>query len=117
MEIYIKAYDDPGFEVGKLQLEDEIQQLITQIETILFTKKGDVLGMPDFGCSLEDMLFTFGFAEYKIRQEIRNQLTDYCPLSEKHNVTIDITFEKGDARDIGYIDIKIDNKYTVKVRA
>jgi hypothetical protein len=63
------------------------------------------------------MLFTFGFAEYKIRKEIRNQLNDYCPLSEKHNVTIDITFEKGEARDIGYIDIKIDNKYTVAVRA
>ncbi|MDA9262905.1 hypothetical protein OAC86_00295 [bacterium] len=117
MEIYIKTQEDPNFEVNKLQIEDEIQQLITQIETILFTKKGDVLGKPDFGCSLEDMLFTFGFAEYKIRKEIRNQLNDYCPLSEKHNVTIDITFEKGEARDIGYIDIKIDNKYTVAVRA
>lgn len=117
MEIYIKTQEDPNFEVNKLQIEDEIQQLITQIETILFTKKGDVLGKPDFGCSLEDMLFTFGFAEYKIRKEIRNQLNDYCPLSEKHNVTIDIAFEKGEARDIGYIDIKIDNKYTVAVRA
>lgn len=117
MEIYIKADGDPNFEPSKLQIEDEIQQLIAQIETILFTRKGDVLGKPDFGCSLEDMLFTFGFAEYKIRKEIRNQLTAYCPLANKHNVKIDVTFEKGLVRDVGYIDIKIDNKYSVSVRA
>ena len=117
MEIYIKTVEDPNHEPNKLHVEDEIQQLITQIETILFTRKGDVLGMPDFGCSLEDMLFTLGFAEYKIKQEIRNQLTAYCPLATKHNVTIDVSFQKGEVRDIGYIDIKIDNQYTVAVRA
>lgn len=117
MEIYIKTVEDPNFEVNKLHIEDEIQQLITQIETILFTRKGDVLGKPDFGCSLEDMLFTFGFAEYKIKQEIRSQLTAYCPLATKHLVNISVTFEKGEARDIGYIDIKINNKYNVSVRA
>lgn len=117
MEIYIKNLTDPNFEPDKVQIESEIGQLIAQIETILFTRKGSVLGRPDFGCSLEDMLFTFGFAEYKIKQEIRNQLTAYCPLATKHNVTIDVSFQKGEVRDIGYIDIKIDNQYTVAVRA
>lgn len=117
MEIYIKTVEDPNHEPNKLHVEDEIQQLITQIETILFTRKGDVLGMPDFGCSLEDMLFTLGFAEYKIKQEIRSQLNAYCPLANKHMVNIEVTFEKGEVRDIGYIDIKINNTYTVSVRA
>lgn len=116
MEIYIKVDGDPNFDRDKVHIEDEVQQLITQIETILFTRRGDVLGSPDFGCNLGDMIYTFGFAEYKIKKQIRNQLNAYCPLSNKHKVTIDVSFEKGNARDIGYIDIKIDNKYEVSIR-
>jgi len=117
MEIYIKVNGDPNYDSTKIVIEDEIQQLITQIETILFTRKGDVLGAPDFGCNLEDMIYTLGFAEYKIKKHIRNQLEAYCPLAQKHQVTIKITFEKGNARDMAYIDLEINNKYTVQVRA
>jgi phage baseplate assembly protein W len=117
MEIYIKVDGDPNYDPEKVHIEDEIQQLITQIETVLFTRRGDVLGSPDFGCNLEDMLFTFGFAEYKIRKEIRRQFNAYVPLTNKHNVTIKISFEKGNTRDIGYIDIMINNTYSVSVRA
>jgi phage baseplate assembly protein W len=116
MEIYIKVNGDPNFDATKVHIEDEVQQLITQIETILFTRRGDVLGFPDFGCNLGDRISTFGFAEYKIKKQIRSQLNTYCPLANKHKVKINVSFERGNARDIGYINIEIDNKYEVSVR-
>lgn len=34
----------------QVHVESEIGQLITQIETTLFTNRAEVLGSPDFGC-------------------------------------------------------------------
>ena len=38
------------------QTQDEIQQVTTQIETILDTNKGEVMEATKFGASLEDMI-------------------------------------------------------------
>ena len=58
MELYIKTTGDPNFDSVEVHTRDEVKQLITQIETILFTNKGEVLGNSDFGCSLNDMLYS-----------------------------------------------------------
>ena len=52
MEFYIKYIGDPNYNATQLQNNGEIEQLITQIETTLFTRKTEVLGSPGFGCNL-----------------------------------------------------------------
>ena len=57
MDFYIKYIGDPNYQTNVVQNNGEIEQLLTQIETTLFTRKTDVLGQPDFGCNLEDLVY------------------------------------------------------------
>ena len=115
MDFYIKYIGDPNYNATQLQNNGEIEQLITQIETILFTRKSEVLGSPGFGCNLEDLVYTLNQNEYNIKQEVTNQINTYCPLATKYNVVADVKFFKGTVRDIAYIDITIDSKYLVQL--
>tara|TARA_B100000768_G_scaffold154299_1_gene150913 strand:- start:274 stop:630 length:357 start_codon:yes stop_codon:yes gene_type:complete len=115
MEFYIKYIGDPNYNATQLQNNGEIEQLITQIETTLFTRKTEVLGSPGFGCNLEDLVYSLNQNEFNIKQEITNQIKTYCPLATKYKVGTKVKFFKGTVRDIAYIDITIDSKYLVQI--
>lgn len=117
MELYIKTVGDPNYRSTELQTNDEVQKLITQIETILFTNKGEVLGDVEFGCSLNDLLYSLNANEFTIKNEITRQISKYCPLAGKYGVEVDIAFVRGEVRDEAYIDITIDNTFVVSVAA
>ena len=73
MDFYIKYIGDPNYNATQLQNNGEIEQLITQIETILFTRKTEVLGSAQFGCNLEDLVYSLNQNEYK-RLQIKSIL-------------------------------------------
>lgn len=115
MDFYIKYIGDPNYNATQLQNNGEIEQLITQIETTLFTNKSEVLGSPEFGCNLEDLVYSLGQNEYQIRNTVDSQIARYCPLATKYNVSVDVKFFRGEVRDVAYIDITIDSKYLVQI--
>ena len=41
MELYIKYLSDPNYDETQVQTNDEIEMLITQIQTVLFTNTGE----------------------------------------------------------------------------
>lgn len=116
MELYIKAPEDPNFDAKALDIESELGQLLTQIETILFTNKGDVLNDRNFGASLETLIYDFHFNEFEIKRTVNEQLETYCPLAEKYNVEVDVSFSRGEVRDIAQINITVDTQYMIGVR-
>lgn len=115
MDLYIKYIGDPNYQTGVVQNVDEVQQLLTQIETVLFTKKRDVLGKPDFGCNLEDLVYNLNQSEYQIKNEIQHQIANYVPLASKYKTKVNVSFYRGEVRDICYIDITVNNEYTIQV--
>lgn len=115
MEFYIKSIDDPHFDKYKLQSESDIAQVITQLEVLLFTKKGEVLGEPDFGCDLESLIFEFSYNDYQLTREINQQIDRYCPLARRLQTVVSTTYERGEDRDAIFIDITIDSQYQIKV--
>jgi len=116
MELYIKTPEDPNFDPLQVDIEDEVQQLITQIETILFTSKQEVLGAPTFGVNLEDLIYSFHFNEYEIKRNIDEQLRDFCPLADKYETRVEVEFIRGEERDAANVSIIINNKYAVGVK-
>ena len=114
MELYIRTVDDPNFDPMKLQSQTEIAQLLTQIETILFTKRGDVLGDPAFGANLEELLYGFNLNEETIQAAIERQLAHYCPLAQKYNTEAVVKFWKEGDVVLATVDVVIDNKYAVR---
>lgn len=117
MELYIKNIGDPNYVANEVQIESEIEMLISQIEMILFTKRGDILGSPDLGCNLEEVLYVLNFNENQMSAHITEQMLAYCPLYNKYNVKIDVVFQRGEVRDSAFIDIIIDSKYMISLTA
>lgn len=115
MELYIKTIGDPNFDQYRVHSNSEIAQLMTQIETILFTNKREVLGKPQFGCNLEDLVYSLNYNNNEIKETIDEQIAMFCPLASKYNVSSEVSFVKGTARDIAYIDITIDSRYLLQV--
>jgi phage baseplate assembly protein W len=115
MELYIKYPSDPNYDVDQVQTNGEIEMLITQIQTILFTNRGEIMGDSNFGCNLEDLIYSYTANEHDIRATIGQQLTTYCPLANKYHVDVKVEFMKGEVRDIAFIDITIDSKYAIKI--
>lgn len=115
MELYIKYLSDPNYDPTQVQTNGEIEMLITQIQTTLFTNTGEVMGSENFGCNLEDLIYEFGSSAHNIRQRIIDQLNQYCPLADKYNLDVNVDFMKGEVRDIAFIDITIDSRYAIKI--
>ena len=115
MELYIKTIGDPNFDAKGVDVENELSQLLIQIETLLFTNKGDVLGQSGFGADLEKMIYSFNFNEFEVKKAIEDQIEIYCPLANKYGTKVDVEFTRGEVRDIAQINIEVDTKYLVGV--
>ena len=113
MELYIKTIGDPNFRDDQLQSDEEIQMMLTQIETLIFTNKGEVLGNPEFGLNLDDYVYSFRYNDDMLKGVVSSAISQHVPLSNKYpvNVTVDYTTESD--RNAVYIDITIDNRYGI----
>lgn len=109
-EIYIRTDDDPKYIDTIIEHSNELEMLLGKILMILKTRKGEVLGDPAFGVSLEDYLFTFELDENRIRNEISNQISMYAPESSMFDIKIEIKRFKGTVRDIVLLDFIIDGR-------
>lgn len=117
MELYIKTNGDPNYDPTKLQSDSRIATLLAQIDVILFTRKGEVLGEPGLGCNLEDLVYVLSYNDSQIKNEIEQQLNRYVPLAVLMNVSVDVEFDtSSNDRDAIFININIDGgKETVQV--
>mgnify|MGYP000985070742 FL=1 len=117
MELYIKTNGDPNYDPIKLQSDSRIATLLAQLDVILFTRKGEVLGEPGLGCNLEDLVYGLSYNDIQIKNEIEEQLGRYVPLARIMNVTVDVEFDtSSNDRDAIFININIDGgRETVQV--
>jgi hypothetical protein len=78
-DFYILYPGHPKYETSKLIEDDLIRIIVQKYEMIIFTNKGDVLGDPNFGASLEELLFETNVSKRFVEREITNQIIDYIP--------------------------------------
>ena len=113
MEFYIKKYGDPKFDNSQMEVDDEITELLIQLETLLFTTKGSVLGDPDFGLNLDDYVYSFRYNDTMLVRVIRDDINQFVPLSKKYSVDVTVDFTDEVDRHLVFISIVIDAKYQV----
>jgi len=107
-EIYCRNQNDPNFNANQLETSSALEALLTKIRMILFTRKGEVLGYPDLGMSLDTLLFELTFNSFQVQQQFYNQVNLYVPDAKNFNIKIEVNFTPGTVRDICYVDIYID---------
>ena len=110
VDIYFKLEEYPFYDPTEIEINDELESFLQNVEMILTTPKGSVLGDPNFGCSLETYLWDTSKGSSEIKQEISSQIYDYVDFDNYSGITyeIDVNFLKGDIYDTAIVDIKID---------
>ncbi len=88
-EIYSRDIDAPKYNDDVIEVTDQLQQLILKIENCLFTRQGEVLGSPNMGCNLEDLIFSLVLNESVIAQKITSQIQSYCLNSSSNAFGVD----------------------------
>ena len=59
LDFFFRNPIDPNYRTGIYESRDEIENTITQIRMTLLTRKGEVLGEPNFGFDATGYLFEF----------------------------------------------------------
>lgn len=109
-EIYSKISTEAYFESDRLEVKDEIEALIGKIRTLMFTRKGDVLGSPDFGVDVESYIFETFFDQNGIVNDIRNQMYRFIPEAGRYNLEVAVNLVQGTHKDDIIIDILINRE-------
>ena len=113
MELYIKSNTDPNWRPDQLQVDEELAMLLTQIETLFFTNKGDVIGNPDFGLNLEDYVYSFRYNDSMLQGVVKAAINDYIPLANNYKVDVEAEFTEETERSIVLINVIINDTYGI----
>lgn len=110
VDIYFKQQEYPYFDPTEIEVIDSLENFLQQIEMILTTPKGSLLGDPDFGVSLDSYLWSTSIGSGPIKQDIIHQIMTYVNFNEFGSIPYDIqvSFLKGEVWDTIIVDVLID---------
>ena len=107
-EIYNRDPNDLTYNPYQLEVTDLVEICIGQIKMVLLTNRGEVLGDPQFGLNMEELVFSMGLSESSLRSQIDFYLQVYVPLFRLLNGTYELNFFVGTQRDIVTLDFMIE---------
>ena len=108
-EIYCIPESESRYKENVVEITTELDTLIQQVDLLLFTNKGDILLMPEFGCNLEQYLFETTWNQLSIKQLIMDQIRSFVYLDNSFRVDVDVEFYKWDFNIAMVVDLKINN--------
>jgi hypothetical protein len=110
IDMYFKLSNYPYYDPSEIEVIDSLENFLQQLEMIITTPKGSLLGDPNFGVSLESYLWTFTTSSSSIKQSIINQIIEYVGFDGFGQIPyeIDVNFLKGEVYDTMIVDILID---------
>ena len=107
-DFYILYKDHPRY-VPKELIEDEVVNVIIQkYEMVLFTNQGEVLGDPDFGANLYELLYSTKVSDTFVKDKINEQIANYIPelLETNYNLNVVFVQDPENYQDIMFINLK-----------
>lgn len=109
-DLYAIPNNEKRYRDDVVELSNELDVIIQQVDLLLFTNKGDVLLLPDFGCNLEQYLFETSYNEAVIKSVIMNQINTFIYMRGTYKVDVDVSFIKWDFNVAMVVDLTINNK-------
>ena len=107
-DFYIKYQGVPKYNSSELVEDDIVRVIIQKYELILFTIKGEVLGDPEFGANLDELLYETSVSEEYVRNIIVDQINDYVTEMMGTSFDIKVVFvqDPENYQDIMFIYLK-----------
>jgi hypothetical protein len=108
-DLYIGYEGHPRYTVNKIIEDDVVRVIVQKIEMILFTNKGEVLGYPDLGCDLENILFETRIAKSGVIEIIQEQIEQYIPELARipYNLNIDFSEDPENFQEVMEVSFTI----------
>jgi hypothetical protein len=108
-DFYIIGSDDPSYVQFELIEDEPIGVIIQKYKMILFTNKGEVLGDPNFGCNLLELLYETRVSESYVKSIIEDQIATYIPELLNANYSLNIVFvqDPNNYQDIMFVNLKV----------
>ena len=91
IDFYIGYPGHPNFRDLELIEDDLVRVIVQKYEVIIFTNKGELLGDPNFGANLTELLHETRISAEAVESDIRAQIADYIP--ELDGIDFELTVE------------------------
>lgn len=92
IDFYIGYEGHPRFKNLELIEDDIVRVIIQKYEMVLFTNKGELLGDPNFGANLTELLHETRVSAEAVESDIRAQIADYIEELEGIDYELNIEF-------------------------
>ena len=109
-DIYAIPNNESRYKNGVMEVNNELDEIIQQVDCLLFTRKGEVLMMPDFGCDLHKYLFDTNWNKSAIQFMIESQINTYIYLDGTYKVNVEVEFIQWEYNVGMIVDLMINNK-------
>jgi hypothetical protein len=107
-DFYILYQGHPKYTTNEIVEDEVVSVIIQKLEMVLFTIKGDVLGQPDLGANLLELLYETKVSDTFVKRVVQEQISLFIPELEQSTYTINVVFAQDPAnfQDIMFINIK-----------
>jgi len=107
-DFYFRNIDDKNFKDNIFSVSNEIENTVSQVRMTILTKKGEVLGEPNFGIDATKYLFEFeGYPLDILEKEAAEQIENYVMLS-KRNKVVPTAFTLSEVSDLYKVGLGLD---------
>ena len=108
-EIYAIPENETRDKPNTVEISSELDTIIQQVDLLLFTNKGDVLLMPEFGCNLEQYLFETSWNQTAIKEMIMTQIRNYIYNNGSFKIDVNVDFYKWEFNVAMIVDLIIND--------
>jgi phage baseplate assembly protein W len=109
-DIYAIPNAEGRYKEGVVEVNNELDEIIQQVDCLLFTRPGEVLMMPEFGCDLHKYFFETNWNKRAIENMINTQIYNYIYLDGKYDVSVSVEFVKWNFNVAMIVDLMINNR-------
>ncbi len=92
IDFYIGYPGHPNFNDAELIEDDVVKVIVQKYEVIIFTNKGEVLGEPNLGANLLELLHETSLSGDSIKGELMAQIADYIPEIDQIGYELTVEF-------------------------
>lgn len=107
-DFYIIYRGHPKYTPGEVNESELIDVIVQKYEVLLFTNKGEVMGDPNFGASLPELVFQTKVSGDFVKKKINEQIQSYIPELYSINYSLDVVFvqDPENFQDIMFVNLK-----------